>query len=58
MKRKCYKVKFKDELEAMIALANTQRSRKGKRAERRYYWCSICNAWHLTSQHKRDIVLK
>ena len=46
----CQKRKF-DKLGAMIALSMCRRGSAGwKRRELRMYYCSRCNAWHLTSK--------
>lgn len=42
------KVRYRDELAAMMALASTQRSTSGRREERRHYRCPMCKGWHLT----------
>lgn len=44
------KVRYRDELGAKIALANTQAKDHG---EKRVYRCPICRGWHLTSQEHR-----
>lgn len=52
-KQMCNKKKYNDKLSAMIALANCLSLGKNKnknRLETRYYWCNICNAYHLTKQ--------
>jgi hypothetical protein len=48
--RKCNKVRFPDELAAMLALNKRSNSEKG---EIRHYRCPRCRGWHLTSQPKR-----
>lgn len=48
----CTKVRYRTKLDAMIALASTQRSQETKREERRFYRCPDCRGWHLTSQKK------
>ena len=45
----CGKVRYRDELAAMLALGSTRRSRSKKRAEVRAYRCPTCKGWHLTS---------
>ena len=49
-KRCTEKRRFRTRLDAMMALAWTQRRDTG---ERRLYRCPICKGWHLTSQAKR-----
>jgi len=49
---KCNKKKF-DKLGAKIVLAMAVKSGKKYRREKRYYFCSICKAWHLTSKDKK-----
>lgn len=53
----CAKVRYRDELGAKIALANTAAAanRQGdeKRQEQRAYRCPKCKGWHLTSEPKR-----
>lgn len=49
-KQNCRKIKYKDKIEAMIALADcTKRSAKSHHMENRIYYCQECHAWHLTS---------
>lgn len=43
------KIRYRNELDAKLALASTQRSRNPRRKERRYYRCPECKSWHLTS---------
>lgn len=52
---RCAKVRYRTELDAKIALANTQHRDNPKRAktEKRAYWCHICHAYHLTSKGRR-----
>ena len=45
--KKCF-----DKLGAKMALALALKNRKKWRREKRYYYCKICKAWHLTSQDK------
>lgn len=48
------KMRFPTEIEAMIALADTNRGNaKSGRAESRYYRCPMCQGWHMTSQDYR-----
>ena len=47
---KCNKIKYKDKISAMFALSQCKRKSKGKRQEKRIYYCNICKAWHLTSK--------
>jgi len=44
--KKCF-----DRVGAMLAIAEAGKT--NKRREQRMYWCSICQAFHLTSQKKR-----
>lgn len=46
----CSKIKYKDKISAMFALASCKHSKKGKRQERRIYYCYICKCYHLTSK--------
>jgi hypothetical protein len=50
MTKRCSKVRYRDRIGAMLALANTQQKRSSKRAESRVYRCRACKGWHLTSQ--------
>jgi hypothetical protein len=52
IKQKCTKIKYKDKLSAMIALASCLSVHNNKRMETRYYWCKECNAYHLTKTNK------
>ena len=54
-KGKCGKISYKDKLSAMFALSQTKRvgNKKSNRNECRFYFCNICNAFHLTSEKKR-----
>lgn len=45
----CRKRKF-DEMGAMLAVTQAKHSRNKTRREIRYYWCVVCNAFHLSSQ--------
>lgn len=54
--RPCTKRRYKDKLEAKIALASTQRSKSSMRAETRVYWHRQCRAYHLTSKEARVYV--
>lgn len=45
----CSKVRYRDRIAALLALASTGRSDKAKRQERRAYRCPDCKGWHLTS---------
>ena len=51
-----HKIRYRDKLGAMIAVASTQaaaaRGVKG-RDETRVYRCPHCHGWHTTSQPKR-----
>lgn len=48
----CKKRKYKDKLSAMFALSQTKKNGNYNplRNEKRMYFCSECNAWHLTSK--------
>lgn len=51
------KIRYRDRLGAMIALASTERASKAgntRREERRMYHCPHCRGWHTTSQAARD----
>jgi hypothetical protein len=43
------KFRYRDELSAKIALANTQRPTSSRREEARVYRCPSCRGYHLTS---------
>lgn len=51
---KCQKVKYRDRIAALLAMAITQRQDKSYRAkvEGRAYYCADCRGWHLTSQKR------
>ncbi len=44
----CKKIKYKDKIAAMFALAKCRHAIKGKRQETRIYYCKTCHSWHLT----------
>lgn len=44
------KLRYKDRIAALLALADTSRSASGKREETRVYHCDKCHGWHLTSK--------
>ncbi len=44
----CTKKSF-DRIGAIEAMYSARYSKKNKRRECRYYWCSDCRAYHLTS---------
>jgi hypothetical protein len=44
----CKKKRF-DEIGAKWAVAQAIHSQDKRRKEVRYYWCSQCNSYHLTS---------
>jgi hypothetical protein len=46
------KIRYRDELAAKIALANTKRTRGSRslKEEKRAYRCPHCTGWHLTSR--------
>ena len=48
----CQKIRYRDRLAALLALARTQNTADaaGTRHERRAYQCPACRGWHLTSQ--------
>jgi len=48
MKR--HKKKRYDLIGVQMALAKCANGKKGNRLETRYYFCVICNAYHLTSE--------
>lgn len=50
MKCKTGKRRYRDEIAAKLALAKTSRRDSG---ERRYYFCTFCKSFHLTSQEQR-----
>ena len=50
IKIKCNKIKYKNKIRAMLALAQCKNSKKGKRQEHRIYYCSVCKCYHLTSK--------
>jgi hypothetical protein len=51
----CKKIKYKDKIAAMLALASCRHDKKGKRQEHRIYYCDICECYHLTSKKfKKD----
>lgn len=43
------KVRYRDEAAAGFALSIVRRKRNGQHIERRYYYCSCCRGYHLTS---------
>ena len=49
--KKCSKKKF-DKIKSMLVIANANKPSQTNfnRKEKRYYWCDICNAHHVTSQ--------
>ena len=49
---KCTKIKYRDKLSAMIALASCTSKHNKKRLETRFYWCDKCKAYHLTKNNK------
>jgi hypothetical protein len=50
---KCAKVRYRNNLDARIALAKLRAQDKSGHTERRAYRCPECKAWHLTSKGKR-----
>lgn len=51
----CRKVRYRDRLAALLALASTGSAKHTARPkyEKRAYPCPTCRGWHLTSQEKR-----
>lgn len=47
---KCKKIRYKDKIAAMLALAKCNRAKKGRRQERAIYYCRPCRSFHLTSK--------
>ena len=47
----CKKIKYKDKISAMFALASCKHEKKGNRQEQRIYYCNICKCYHLTSKN-------
>lgn len=50
---KCRKVRYRDRIGALLALAAAERSESIRRREVRAYPCPKCKGWHLTSKGKR-----
>lgn len=50
---RCLKIRYRNKLEAKIALASTQRAASSARGETQVYWCQECSGWHLTSRPRR-----
>ena len=50
-KQRCRKLRHRDRIGALFALARTQRQDRSYRlkSERRAYRCPDCKGWHLTS---------
>lgn len=46
----CKKIKYRDKIAAMFALATCKHATKGKRQEIRVYYCPKCHMWHLTKK--------
>jgi hypothetical protein len=48
----CTKVRYRDRIAALLALATVRTQDKSHRAkvEARAYFCSSCRGWHLTSR--------
>ena len=46
----CKKKNYKDKISVMLALASCKHNSKGKRQEIRYYYCPICQSYHLTKK--------
>lgn len=51
---RCRKLRYPDQVSALLALAVLQRQDKAGHNERRAYLCPHCHRWHLTSQEKRS----
>lgn len=49
--KKCHKVRYKDDLDAKIALANIKHKDSSRRPKQecRVYHCPRCKGWHTTS---------
>lgn len=49
---RCRKVRYRDRVAALLALAGTRSTRHTRRpkAERSAYRCPTCKGWHLTSR--------
>lgn len=52
---KCFKIRYRDEIAAKLALATIKNQDKAGRpkTERRAYRCPDCGGWHLTSRRYR-----
>jgi hypothetical protein len=52
---RCRKIRYRDRVAALLALASTGRNKHASRAkeERQAYRCKECNGWHLTSRPPR-----
>jgi cytochrome c553 len=55
MTRTCRKIRYRDRIAALLALASTARGRHNRRPkdEARAYACPECHGWHLTSRRSR-----
>lgn len=53
---RCMKLRYRDRIAALLALAKVQHQDKAARAklEQRAYRCPSCGGWHLTSRNYRD----
>jgi hypothetical protein len=51
----CTKVRYRDRIAALLALASTASKKHTARekTEKRVYRCPRCKGWHLTSQEAR-----
>lgn len=51
----CRKVKYRDRIAALLAMATVQNQDKSHRSkvETRAYYCADCKGWHLTSKERR-----
>ncbi|MFB7867425.1 hypothetical protein [Streptomyces sp. NPDC056069] len=47
------KQRYRDRLQARIALAGLRANPHPRRQEQRSYYCPACSGWHLTSQPRR-----
>lgn len=48
----CSKVRYRDRIAALLALAKLEHDDKPGHDERRAYRCPKCRGWHLTSQER------
>jgi hypothetical protein len=53
---RCRKIRYRDEVAALLALESTgRRAHKREKEEKRAYRCPRCKGWHLTAQSKRRV---